>query len=150
MTESHGKDDADLHPVLGDDLLVTLQSSADDRGSLVAIEGGVDIPFSIARVYYIYNTLSSVSRGFHAHIDLRQLAVCVRGRCEMVLDNGVERRAFVLDDPTRGLLIHSMIWREMHNFSEDAVLMVLADSAYDEADYIRDYDDFLVRVEALR
>jgi dTDP-4-dehydrorhamnose 3,5-epimerase-like enzyme len=135
---------------LNDDLLVTLKSSSDERGALVSIENGSVIPFNIARVYYIFNTLPEVSRGFHAHVNLRQLAVCVRGTCQMILDNGMERRAFLLDNPTKGLLISSMIWREMHKFSEDAVLMVLADAAYDEADYIRSYDDFLSRVEMLR
>ena len=84
-----------------------------------------------------------MSRGYHAHRNLRQVAMCVAGSCRMVLDNGSTREEVVLDCPTRGLLIESMMWREMHDFSDDCVLLVLASELYDETDYIRDYDEFL-------
>ncbi len=127
--------------------MITLRDLSDNRGGLVSVEGGRDVPFQIARVYYIHATRPGVERGFHAHVALRQVAVCVSGRCEIILDNGRERRIHVLDDPGKGLLIQAMTWREMRNFSENAVLMVLADAPYDEADYIRSYDEFLSRVE---
>lgn len=115
----------------------------DDRGSLVALEAEKTVPFAIKRVYYIFGTQKGVSRGFHAHKDLKQVAVCVTGKCRMVLDNGYSREETWLDSPTKGLVIDELVWREMHDFSEDCVLLVLASEYYDESDYIRDYNDFL-------
>ncbi len=121
---------------------VDFQSHGDDRGQLVALEEGRNVPFAIKRVYYIFKTKPQVSRGFHAHRFLRQVAVCVSGRCRMVLDNGKTREETWLDNPARGLLIEGLVWREMHDFSDDCVLMVLADALYNEQDYIRDYQQF--------
>ncbi len=115
----------------------------DDRGSLVALESNKNVPFNIERVYYIFGTQKGVSRGFHAHRHLKQLAVCVTGSCRIVLDNGKIREEVILDCSTTGLLIDDLIWREMHDFTPDCVLMVLANRYYDEFDYIRDYDEFL-------
>ena len=115
----------------------------DDRGSLVAIEAQQDIPFELNRVYYIFGTKDGVERGFHAHKNLQQVAVAVRGSCTMVLDDGHGKVEILLNDPTQGLYISSMIWRVMKNFSEDCVLLVFADQHYDESDYIRNYSDFL-------
>lgn len=122
---------------------IPLQKHGDDRGSLVALEEENNIPFSIKRVYYIFDTKEGVRRGFHAHKKLKQVAIAVKGSCRFLLDDGTERIEVVLDNPAQGLLIESCIWREMYDFSSDCVLMVLADSHYDENDYIRDYDDFL-------
>lgn len=115
----------------------------DDRGSLVALEADHTVPFDIKRIYYIFGTKAGVSRGFHAHKNLKQVAVCVTGSCRMVLDNGKGTAEVWLDSPTKGLLINDLVWREMHDFSEDCVLLVLASEHYDEADYIRDYSEFL-------
>ncbi|MGO4999070.1 sugar 3,4-ketoisomerase [Oceanisphaera sp. W20_SRM_FM3] len=115
----------------------------DERGSLVALEADNTVPFDIKRVYYIFNTQAGVARGFHAHHNLKQVAVCVTGKCRMVLDDGKTREDVWLDSPTKGLLIGDLVWREMHDFSEDCVLLVLASEHYDEADYIRDYEEFL-------
>lgn len=114
----------------------------DERGSLIALEGH-DVPFAIRRVYYIYGTGRGVERGFHAHRDLHQLAVCVSGSCTMIVDDGIERREVPLTSPDVALHIGPMVWHEMHGFSADAVLVVLASATYDEADYIRDYGAFL-------
>jgi dTDP-4-dehydrorhamnose 3,5-epimerase-like enzyme len=122
---------------------IDFQILGDDRGSLVAIEQGKLIPFEIKRIYYLYNTAEGVSRGFHAHRDLKQVAICVSGKCRMVLDNGNTREDVWLDCPTKGLLIESMVWREMHDFSPDCVLLVIASHQYDESDYIRDYQEYL-------
>ncbi|CZW87909.1 WxcM-like domain-containing protein [Enterobacter hormaechei] len=122
---------------------IPLQKHGDDRGSLVALEEENNIPFSIKRVYYIFDTKEGVRRGFHAHKKLKQVAIAVKGSCRFLLDDGTERIEVVLDNPAQGLLIESCIWREMYDFSSDCVLMVLADCHYDENDYIRDYDDFL-------
>lgn len=128
--------------------LVELKNLGDERGSMVAIEAKKSIPFDINRVYYIFGTKPGVSRGFHSHIDLQQIAVCVSGRCRMLLDDGKSRESVWLDEPTKGLLIGNNMWREMHDFSEDCVLVVLASEHYDEADYIRSYDEFLRRANA--
>ena len=114
----------------------------DDRGSLVALEGAKTVPFDIKRVYYIFDTKKGVSRGFHAHKNLEQVAICVRGSCRMVLDDGTNRVDAILDSPIKGIYIGNLVWREMHEFSDDCVLLVLASEHYDESDYIRDYQDF--------
>lgn len=119
----------------------------DDRGSLVALEAEKTVPFEIKRVYYIFATQQGVARGFHAHHNLKQVAVCVTGKCRMILDNGKAREEAWLDSPTKGLLIGDLVWREMHDFSEDCVLLVLASEHYDESDYIRNYDEFLEHVK---
>jgi len=128
---------------------IEFQSLGDERGSLVAVEIGQEkaVPFEIKRVYYIYRTEQGVSRGFHAHKDLRQVAIPAAGSCRMVLDDGHERQSVLLDNPTRGLLIESMMWREMHDFSDDCVLLVLASEHYNEDDYIRDYGSFMSLVK---
>ncbi|WP_270668059.1 sugar 3,4-ketoisomerase [Aeromonas sp. QDB12] len=123
--------------------LIPLQAHGDDRGSLIALEEGKNIPFPVKRVYYLFNTKEGVSRGFHAHKALKQVAIAVRGSCRFVLDDGKERVEVLLDNPAQGLLIESFMWREMHDFSDDCVLMVLADQLYDESDYIRNYDEFI-------
>lgn len=123
--------------------LIDFPPLGDDRGSLVALEAGKSIPFGVKRVYYIFGTEQGVARGFHAHKQLKQVAVCVTGRCRMVLDDGKHREDVWLDSPTKGILIEDMIWHEMHDFSEDCVLLVLASEHYDESDYIRDYKQFL-------
>ena len=115
----------------------------DERGDLVAIEEMKDIPFDIKRVYYMFNTDTSFTRGMHAHKNLQQILLCVHGSCTLVLDNGKEREEVLLNEPNVGVYIANNMWREMKNFTEDAVLLVLASTYYDEEDYIRDYDAFL-------
>ena len=125
-------------------------SHGDERGQLVALEEFKDIPFDIKRVYYMYDTVSGVSRGHHAHKHLEQILICVHGSCNILLDNGTEKEVVLLDKPNEGLYIANDIWREMFDFSPDAVLMVLASELYDEADYIRDYEAFLEFVRGKR
>lgn len=122
--------------------LVELRVIGDERGSLIALEEGSNISFKMKRAYYIFDTKSEVSRGFHAHKHLQQLAVCVAGKCRIVLDNGVKREDFWLDSPRTGLQISNRVWREMHDFSEDCILIVFASEHYEESDYIRCYDQF--------
>lgn len=122
--------------------LIDFPPLGDERGSLVALESHQSIPFDIKRVYYIFGTQQAVSRGFHAHKQLKQVAVCVTGSCRIVLDDGKQREYVLLDSAVKGLLIEDMVWREMHDFSDDCVLLVLASEHYDEADYIRDYTGF--------
>lgn len=126
--------------------LIDLPSFGDERGGLVAIESNQSIPFHVKRLYYIFNTETDKSRGFHAHIDLKQVAICLKGSCRFVLDNGHYKEEVVLNSPTQGLVIKGLIWREMHEFSEDCILLVLASEHFSEDDYIRDYDEFLKAV----
>ncbi|KFF67793.1 dTDP-6-deoxy-3,4-keto-hexulose isomerase [Pectobacterium brasiliense] len=122
--------------------IIQLQTHGDDRGALVALEQGKNIPFEIKRVYYLFKTKEGVRRGFHAHKSLKQIAIAVRGSCRFLLDDGTEKVELLLDNPAQGLLIDSCIWREMYDFTDDCVLMVLADQIYDESDYIREYSKF--------
>ena len=113
------------------------QQHGDDRGMLVALEEYKDIPFEIKRVYYMYDTKKDVHRGFHAHKSLEQILICIHGSCKVLLDNGTEKKIVSLEKPYEGLYIANNMWREMYDFSEDAVLMVLASEYYKEEDYIR-------------
>lgn len=124
---------------------VSLVRRGDERGGLIAIEE-CEVGFPIKRVYFVYETLPGVARGFHAHRCLYQVVVAVTGRCRFVLDDGIRRESVMLDDPTRSLVIAPSVWHEMHDFSPGCVLAVLASAEYDEADYIRNYDDFLTFV----
>ena len=120
----------------------TFPPHGDDRGQLVAIEEMKDLPFDIKRVYYIYDTLTDVVRGHHAHKCVKQVLLCVHGSCKIHLDNGHETAEVLLDKPNEGLYIENDMWREMYDFTPDAVLLVLASEYYDESDYIRNYDEF--------
>lgn len=116
----------------------------DERGKLIALEALTDlVPFEVKRVYYIFDTTPGTVRGKHAHRVLKQLLICVSGactiECEMPDGTKTEHR---LDWPDRGLLIEGLAWRNMKEFSKDAVLLVLASELYDESDYIRSYDEF--------
>lgn len=127
-------------------VFIDFQEHGDWRGQLVALEENKNIPFSVKRVYFMYDTLEGVVRGKHAHRKLHQILFCVAGACTIMLDNGVEKEEVRLDQPSRGLLIGPGIWREMSNFTQGTVLMVLASEYYDENDYIRDYEEFLKSV----
>ena len=102
-----------------------------------------DIPFRIKRVYYLYATADGVVRGQHAHKCLQQILVCIHGSCKVRLDNGKEKKIVPLERPYEGVYVANNMWREMYDFSSDAVLLVLASELYDESDYIRNYDEFL-------
>lgn len=119
------------------------QQHGDERGQLVALEEGQEIPFEVKRVYYMYDTGKGVVRGKHAHKKLQQILICIHGSCTILVDDGKEKKEIVLDKPYEGIYISHNIWREMFDFSPDAVLMVLASELYNESDYIRDYNQFL-------
>lgn len=114
----------------------------DKRGQLVALEAGRNVPFEIRRVYYITGMNFDRPRGFHAHRELRQLAICLAGSCKILLDDGKRKDELTLASPSVGVLIDRMVWHEMRDFSPDCVFMVLASDLYDEKDYIRDYFEF--------
>ncbi len=122
---------------------IQLNPIGDKRGQLISLEENKTVPFSIKRVYYLLNTKEGMARGFHAHKNLKQVAVCVRGSCRFILDNGKSRQSVVLNDASKGILIEELIWREIHDFTPDSILLVLASEHYDESDYIRNYQKFM-------
>lgn len=123
--------------------IIDFQKHGDERGMLVTLEETKEVPFSIRRVYYMYETAKNVRRGYHAHKKLEQILICVHGACTIHLDDGCECKEIRLDKPYEGLYIANNVWREMYDFTEDAVLMVLASELYDESDYVRNYQEFM-------
>ena len=124
-----------------------IKTLGDERGHLIALENDKSVPFAIKRVYYLTDTQPGVPRGFHAHKELTQIAVCVSGRCLMKMDDGHAQEEVWLDAPDKAIVIDKMIWHEMHDFSSDCVLLVLASDFYDEQDYIRNYEAFVEQVK---
>lgn len=123
--------------------IINFNIKGDTRGSLIACEQDHNIPFDIKRVYYIFDTKENVVRGKHAHKKLEQILICVSGSCEIKTEESGQTKTYLLDSPTQGLYIGGLVWREMFNFSKNAVLLVLASDYYDETDYIRDHQNFL-------
>ena len=123
--------------------LFQLQTHGDERGALVALEAGKNVPFLVQRVFYLFATKEGVRRGFHAHKSLKQVAIPVRGSCRFMLDDGREKIDLLLDSPKQGLYLGPLMWHEMYDFSADCVLLVLASANYDESDYLRNYDEFV-------
>lgn len=119
------------------------QPHGDERGQLVALEEYKEVPFKIKRVYYMYDMSPGIVRGRHAHKNLQQILICIHGSCKILLDDGNEKEVVPLEKPYEGLYVANDMWHEMFEFSEGAVLMVLASELYDENDYIRNYDEFL-------
>ena len=128
--------------------IIEFKKNGDERGSLVALEALSNIPFDIKRVYYIFNTEQNVVRGKHAHRKLEQVLICVSGSCKVLLDDGKEKVEIILDKQNKGLFLGKNLWREMYDFSENCVLMVLADEYYNPDEYIKDYDEFVNEVNA--
>jgi dTDP-4-dehydrorhamnose 3,5-epimerase-like enzyme len=128
--------------------LVEITQRGDARGGLSVAELGGALPFPVRRAYWIHGTKPGVSRGFHAHKELRQLCVCVAGSVRLSLFDGRREESVILDSHAKGLLIGPGLWREMHDFSPDCVLMVFASAEYDEGDYIRDRDQFIRHVHS--
>ena len=124
-----------------------MEINKDKRGSSIALENLKTVPFEIKRVYYIYDTKPDVDRGGHAHTNLEQILIMMDGACEVLLDNGKEKKSIILNRPDVGLYIGKNMWREMKNFSYGAKLLVLASDLYDEKEYIRSYDEFLRAVK---
>lgn len=123
--------------------IIELPKVTDPRGNLSFIEGGQHIPFEIKRVYYLYDVPGGSDRGSHAHKNLHQFIVAMSGSFDVVLDDGNGKKRFHLNRSYYGLYVCPMMWRDLDNFSSGAVCMVLASEHYDEADYIRDYDQFI-------
>ena len=122
--------------------IINLPKISDPRGNLSFIEGGRDVPFSIKRVYYLYDVPGGSDRGSHAHKNLHQFIVAMSGSFDVILDDGKVKKWFHLNRSYNGLYVCPMMWRDLNNFSSGAVCMVLASEHYDEADYIRNYPQF--------
>ena len=123
--------------------MIDFQQHGDARGMLVAMEGGKEIPFKVRRVYYMYDTGETVRCRRHVHRKLEQILICVHGSCRIHLNDGTETDEVFLNKPDVGLYLSQDIWREIYDFSNDAVLLVLASENYDESDYIKeDYKEF--------
>jgi hypothetical protein len=122
---------------------INLPVVADPRGNLTFAEGQNQIPFDIARVYYLYDVPGGASRGGHAHRLLQQLVIAISGSFDVTLDDGQQRRIDHLNRSYKGLYIAPMVWRELDNFSSGSVCLVLASRPYEESDYYRDYETFL-------
>lgn len=130
-------DDCRLHPI---------RKVVDRRGTLAFIEGGSEFGFDIKRVYYTYDVPSQSTRAGHAHRALRQIYIALSGSFDVALNDGRHRRTVTLNRPDQGLELVPGIWRDIRNFSTNALLLVLASEHYDEADYIRRYADFKAAV----
>ena len=130
------------HTTVHECRIIDIRKYTDNRGYLSVIEGGMDIPFEIKRIYYLY-MVPEAARGAHAHKQLQQLLVATSGSVDITLDDGREKKTFHLDRPWKGLLVVPGLWRDLDNFSGGTVLMCLASEKYDEGDYIREYDEFL-------
>jgi len=122
--------------------IIDIRKYSDNRGYLSVIEGEIDIPFEIRRIYYLY-MVPEAARGAHAHKELQQLMVATSGSVHVTMDDGIEKKTFVLDKPWKGLYVPAGMWRDLDNFSGGTVVMVLASEKYMVEDYIRDYDEFL-------
>ncbi|MES2151911.1 MAG: FdtA/QdtA family cupin domain-containing protein [Pseudomonadota bacterium] len=122
--------------------IIDLPKHADPRGNLSVIEGNVDVPFDIKRVYYLYDVPGGSSRAGHGHRELQQLIVAMSGSFDVIVDDGYARKKFHLNRSYYGLYIPKMMWREVENFSSGGVCLVLASTMYDRDDYFHDYDQF--------
>lgn len=132
---------------INDCLIIELPKISNRRGNITLAEGGYNIPFDIARVYYLYDVPGGSIRGGHAHKELQQLIVAVMGAFDIILDDGMNKKTVRLDRAYQGLYIPNMIWRELENFSSGGICLVLASLPYDEFDYYREYDNFLKAIK---
>lgn len=116
------------------------------RGTLTVVESGKSIPFPIARIFYIYGLNNDYERGSHAHHEAEQVFIAISGSFSLSLSNAHETKTFTMKDPNRAVYAPPMIWAHLSNFSEDAICLVLTNTLYDPADYIRDWDEFVSAV----
>ncbi len=123
--------------------MIEFPQKGDDRGHLVIVEGNQDIPFEIKRVFYIYGSDKDVIRGKHANYNTEFVLINVAGTSKVKVDDGTEQKIFSLDRPHTGIFLPRMVWKDMYDFSEDSVLLVLASEHYDETEYIRSYSEYL-------
>lgn len=122
--------------------IIDLKSHGDSDGRLIPFERGTNTPFEIKRAFYIYNTRPNIIRGMHANRNSEFLMIAVSGSCKIKIDDGFITQEVILNDPTKALYLDKMIWKEMLDFSDNAILLVLSNTKYDNAEYIRDYQQY--------
>ena len=126
--------------------LIDFVDFSDEKGSLVACEYQKNCPFDIKRIFYIFDTKPGVARGAHANRNSEFLLIAINGSCKVKIDDGTKTEIVSLDSPSKGLYLDKMLWKEMYNFSYNAMLLVLASTLYDETEYIRNYNDYVKEV----
>ena len=130
--------------------ILNFEEKGDERGNLIVAEGeGIDSPFAIKRVFYIYGSDANVIRGQHANKKTEFVLINVCGTSKVKMTDGREEKIIVLDRPRMGLYLKSMIWKEMYDFSEDSIMLVLASEHYDANEYIREYSEYLAYVAGM-
>lgn len=129
--------------------IINLSKIENREGNLTPVENGIDIPFDVQRVYYLYDVPGGETRGGHAHKDLQQFIVAVAGSFDVILDDGFARKTIKMNRSSYGLYVPQMIWREIVNFSTGAISLVLASLPYTEEEYLRDFDDFLKQKKSM-
>ena len=128
---------------ISDIKLINFDTKIDERGKLSIVQGMIDIPFDIKRIYYLYDIPIDSSRGSHGHKELQQVFIALSGSVKIKISDGHKEKIFLLEDPSKGLYVPKMMWRELEDFSKDAICMVLASAVFDSEDYIYNYDEFL-------
>ncbi len=127
--------------------MIEFKQNGDDRGKLVVVEGMNDIPFDIKRIFYIYGSDTTVVRGQHANRRSEFVLINVCGSSKVRVTDGRKDEIFMLDKPHTGIYIPKMLWKDMYDFSEDSILLVLASEAYDSSEYIRDFNEYIKEVK---
>jgi hypothetical protein len=130
--------------IISDVKRIELNRITDHNGSISVVQNSLDIPFDVKRIYYLYDIPSGSERGGHAHKFLQQLIIAASGSFDIILDDGKQKTTINLNRPNIGLLLPPGLWRELNNFSSGSICLVLASHEYDEQDYLRDYNEFLV------
>ncbi len=123
--------------------LLSFPDLGDERGNLVVVEGGIQIPFDIKRIFYIYGSDDTVVRGQHANLRSEFVLINVAGTSKVKVDDGKETRVIELNQPRMGVYLSKMLWKEMYDFSADSVLLVLSNEHYDADEYVRDYEEYM-------
>ncbi|MBR0118688.1 MAG: FdtA/QdtA family cupin domain-containing protein [Eubacterium sp.] len=123
--------------------ILSFPDLGDERGNLVVVEGGMQIPFDIKRIFYIYGSDDTVVRGQHANLRSEFVLINVAGTSKVKVDDGKETRVIELNQPRMGVYLSKMLWKEMYDFSADSVLLVLSNEHYDAGEYVREYDEYL-------
>lgn len=126
--------------------LINTKICGDERGHLIVFEKNMNCPFDVKRIFYIYGTKSDVARGCHANRNSEFLLISINGTCKVKIDDGKTQEYVELSNPHTALYLDKMLWKEMYDFSEDCILLVIASTNYDGNEYIRDYDEFLKEV----
>lgn len=127
-----------------DCVILPLNKIHNRAGNITIVEGKTHVPFDVKRVYYLYDIPGGEDRGGHAHKELRQLIVAASGSFNVLLDDGLNKKIVTLNRPDYGLLVVPGIWRELMEFSSGAICLVLASEIYDESDYFRNYETFIL------